>query len=307
MENTDNSFEEFFGAFEGEDGSQTDAAEETAETETSEEATEKVAEEAQDQPDGGETAEEVTEEEAEKDGAEGSDKGDGRDAQKFISVKYDKEMRQVSMEDAPEWIQKGMNYDRVKDQLEASRQSEQSLQAKLDEQQEYMEILTLISEKTKLPVGDLLEQMHVNAVKGPDQTEAEARALIRAEKAERQLKAKTDQQKQQEAAESEQSGRMQRELTEFRQQFPDVKLDDELAAKLRPDIQAGMSLTSAYLKQENARKDAEIASLKKEQETQQAAAAQNKKNRAKAPGSQRDSGGQRAKDAADDFFTAFEK
>lgn len=303
METMDNSFEEFFGAYEGEDGNQTDTVEETVETETTENVTEEVTDEAQDEPEGAETAGEVTEEEAEEDGAEGADKGDGGASEQKFTIKVNKETREVSYEDAPAWIQKGMDYDRVKGQLETSRQNEQALQAQLDEQREAMDILNMISEQTKTPMVELLEQLHINAVKKEGQSEAEVRAQIRADKLERQLKAKNEQQTKQQEAEDENANRVQRDIAEFRQQFPDVKLDEDLMAKLRPDIQAGMSLTSAYLKQENARKDAELAALRQKQ----AADAQNKKNRSKAPGSQRDSGGQRTRDAFDDFFDAFEK
>jgi hypothetical protein len=62
-------------------------------------------------------------------------------------------------------------------------------------------------------------------------------------------------------------------------------------------------MTAAYLKMENARLKAEAEAQKQKD----AAAAQSKKNRSKAPGSQRDSGGQRVKSAEDDFFAAFER
>ena len=78
---------------------------------------------------------------------------------------------------------------------------------------------------------------------------------------------------------------------------------DEQIEKMRPDVQNGLSMTAAYLKMENARLKAEAEAQKQKD----AAAAQIKKNRAKAPGSQRDSGGQRTKTAEDDFFAAFEK
>ena len=49
--------------------------------------------------------------------------------------------------------------------------------------------------------------------------------------------------------------------------------------------------------------DARFAELEK----QLAADKQNKKNKAKAVGSQNDSGGRRSRSAEDDFFAAFEK
>lgn len=295
----DENFEDFFGAFEGNDGNQTEPQEETTEVETSENTQEEQpqepsrdTEEVEGGDDSGETAGEVTNEEAEEATAEVAEKPQEESTPAFISVKYDKETRQVSMEDAPGWIQKGMNYDRVK--------------AKLDAQQETMDLLSVISEKVGVPVDKLLDELHVNAVKGTGKTETEARAIIKAEKLERQLQAQSAK-KADEAQPSAEVSRGQRELAEFRKVFPDVNLDAELVEKIRPDIQAGMSLTSAYLKQENARLKAETARLAQEQQRKEAAAAQNRKNQRSAPGSQQDSGGKRQKDDFDDFFAAFEK
>lgn len=296
----DENFEDFFGAFEGDDGNQTEPQEETAEVETSETAPEEQpqepsqdTQEAKDGGDSGETAGEVTNSEAEEATAEAAEKPHEESTPSFISVKYDKETRQVSMEDAPGWIQKGMNYDRVK--------------AKLDAQQETMDLLSVISEKVGVPVDKLLDELHVNAVKGTGKTEAEARAIIKAEKLERQLQAQQSAKKAEETQPGADLSRGQRELAEFRKAFPDVNLDTELVEKIRPDIQAGMSLTSAYLKQENARLKAEAEKLAQEQRRKEAAAAQNLKNQRSAPGSQQDSGGKRQKDDFDDFFAAFEK
>lgn len=299
MEIMDTSYDEFFDAFEGGDGNQTGTTEDVEEAEN----TEETAEEVQDEPENDETAGEVTEGSAEKDGVEGNDKGDGGGSEQKFTIKVNKQDMELTLPQMTEYAQKGADYDRVKGQLEASRQNEQALQTKLGEQQEAMDILNMISEQTGTPMAELLEQLHINAVKKDGQTDAEVKAQIRADKLERQLKAKNEQQTQQKVAEDEAATRMQREVADFRKQFPDVQLTEELASKLKPDIQAGMSITSAYLKMENARKDAELAALKR----QQAADAQNNRNRSKAPGSQRDSGGQRGRDEFDDFFDAFEK
>ena len=66
------------------------------------------------------------------------------------------------------------------------------------------------------------------------------------------------------------------------------------------DIQSGMSLSNAYRKQEAAKKDAEIAELKRQLEAEK----QNKRNRSNSPGSQRDSGGRRMTSDHDKFEQA---
>lgn len=304
MDNMDTSFDEFFDAFDGgDDGNQTDTVEEVEETEPAEETTEEPGGEAQEEPESDEPAEEVTEEEAEEGGAEGDDKAEKNDPEQKFTIKVNKESREVGITEMTELAQKGADYDRVKGQLESERQSRQELQAKFDEQQETMEILNMVSEATGKPISELLEHLHVAAVKKEGQTDAEVKAQIRAEKAERKLKASQEQQAKQQTAAEENATRAQREIAEFREQFPDAQLTKEVLDKLMPDVQKGMSLTNAYLKYENARLAAEI----RERELKEAAAAQNKRNRAKSPGSQKDVGGKHTHDAYDDFFGAFEK
>lgn len=309
MEDMDTSMEEFFGAFEGADGNQTDTNEEDTGSESTEDTEEEEpTQEPQEDADSGDSPEGEVSQESEETPAEASDEaGNGNTEQKFV-VKVNSEMREVSYEDAPAWIQKGMDYDRVKGQLETERQTSQDLQSKLDQQQEYLDTLDIVAKAANIPVTELLERLHVNAVKKEGQTEAEVRAQLRAEKLEKQLntqKAQADKaapeakQPEEDPAEA----RMQRELQEFKKTFPDVKIDEKLAEKLGPEIRNGLSLTSAYLKLENARLKAEA----EQQRQKEAAAAKNRENRAKAPGSQRDSGGQRTKTATDDFFAAFEK
>lgn len=303
MENMDTSMDEFFDAFEGADGNQTDTEEVTTENDTAETEVEKSVPEGEESSESAETAEEESNQEADKDGAEGKPEPESEDSEQKFVVKVNKETREVSYQDAPAWIQKGMDYDRVKGQLETEQQTNQSLTDQLAQQQEYMDTLKLVSEASNIPIPELLERLHVNAIKKEGQTEAEVRAQIRADKLERQLKAQTTKQEEKKQEDDRSNARMERELREFRAAFPDVKVDEALAEKLGPDIRAGMSLTSAYLKAENQRLQAEM----QQQKQKEAAAAKNRENRKKAPGSQRDSGGQRMKTAEDDFFTAFEK
>lgn len=235
-------------------------------------------------------------------GEQEPDKPNLENGQQFISVKYDGEARNISLEDAPGLIQKGMNYDRMQERLDSADQEKQTLQGKLDEQAQILDTLELIAQTVGTSVPEMLEQLHVNAVKGTGKTEAEARAIIRADKLERQLKNREKAQGKEDSQDDAKVEQVTRELADFRKQFPEVKLDSpELVERLRPYIQSGMSLTSAYLKQENERQAAEIVRLQQEQAQKQAAQEQNKKNRAKAPGSMQDSGGGRTKDLADLF------
>lgn len=309
----DNSYDEFFDAFEGvfesDDGNQTDGFEDTGEVEdqedTQQETGEESGQEAQGEPDSGETTDEVTNQEAGEAAAEGKPGSEEPNTEQKFTIKVNKETREVGLQEITELAQKGADYDRTKGQLETSRQNEQALQAELDKQKPYMDVLTTAAEAAGIPVDQFLEQVQVNLLMGKGMTEKEAKAEIRALRAEQQVKAMTAQKPKEQEREKSTDGpdRAQTEIAEFAKNFPDVHLTEEQVNKLMPDVQAGMSLTNAYLKMENARLAAELA----EQQRKESAAAQNRKNRSRAVGSQRDSGAQNHRTAEDDFFDAFEK
>ena len=310
MEN-DISYDAFFDAFDGAetgDGNQTDGIEYTEEVEKQDDTQQGTGKEsvheAQDEPDSGETTGEVTNQKAEEVAEEGKPEPENPAAEQKFTIKVNKETREVGLQEITELAQKGADYDRTKSQLETSRQNEQALQAELDKQKPYMEVLTAASEAAGIPVDKFIEQVQVNLLMGQGMTEKEAKAEIRALRAEQQIKAMTEQKpKEQEPEKDGGSDRAQTEIAEFAKNFPDVHLTEEQVNKLMPDVQAGMSLTNAYLKMENARLAAELA----EKQRKDAAADQNRKNRARAAGSQRDSGAQNHRTAEDDFFAEFEK
>ena len=313
MDTMDTNFDDFFGAFEGADGNQTDTddtgdtaadTEEPADTADTEEDTE-PAEEPADAEDS-EPAETDTDDDAEKDAEDGKEEPGQPDPNQKFTIKVNKETREVSLTEMTELAQKGADYDRVKGQLDTIRQNEQSLQTRINEQKPFMDFLEMAAEQTGTPISDLVHSLHKNLLmSSKGMSDAEAEAEIRAIMAEKQVKDLTAQQAEAEkkpAAEDPQA-RMQRDIEEFRKEFPDVELTTDQIKKMGPDIRNGMSMVTAYRNMRNAEKDAEIAELKRQLEAEK----QNKKNRAKTPGSQRDSGGQRTKDAFDGFFDAFEK
>ncbi len=308
-ETMDTNFDDFFGTFDDGDGYQTDSAEDsTAEAveDTSEDTAEKQDSEAAEDSESGETNEDVNNQDAEEVAAESKQEDEKPISEQKFVVKVNKETREVSYQDAPAWIQKGMDYDRVKGQLESEQTRSNELQTKLDEQKSVMDILESAAENSGLEIPQLLNHVRKSMLMGQGMSEKEAEAEIRAQDAERRAKAMTEQKSTpvaKEPAEEPKDNRAQREVDEFIRNFPGVTLSDEQIEKMRPDVQNGMSMTAAYLKMENVRLKAEAEAQKQKD----AAAAQIKKNRAKAPGSQQDSGGQRTKTAEDDFFVAFEK
>jgi regulator of replication initiation timing len=163
-----------------------------------------------------------------------------------------------------------------------------------------MDIMNQIAQSSKKTVEELAKQMYINFRKSAGVSEDAAALELENAQLKKQVDAgKSDAQGDKDSADTQERAR--KEFAEFRQLHPDVALTDALVAKLKPDVRKGMSLANAYQKMVNEQKAAELA----EQERKAKAEAQNKKNRAAAPGSQQDSGGRRQKSGFDDFFAQF--
>lgn len=297
MENEGMDFEEFFSAYDApgeDDGNQTDP-------ETVEEETDGSTQEAEESPETGEKSSEGSTPEQEKKPDEGTPET-APEPQKF-TIKVNKGTREVELPEMTELAQKGADYDRVKGQLETSRTNEANLQKTVDEQSPIMEVLQLAAKDAGVDVAELVDSIHVGLLKGKGMTEAEARAEIRAAKAEKAVNDLKNKPAQENPETDSNQERAKREIAEFQATFPGVQLNQETLDKLAPDVQNGMTLTSAYLKMENARLTAELAEQKRALEAEK----QNQKNRRQAAPGQNDSGGGREKDAFEEFFTAFEK
>lgn len=291
VETTDSEYEEFEAAFDGDDGYQTDTEEQTDET-TQETEGGDTGTEATDSEDPGE------EDPAGDDGGEQNPPGE----ETSFTLRVNKEDKVVTREEMFTLAQKGMDYDRVKEQLTERDATITQLQQKLDGSQPTMDMLEMISAETGVDIPQLLDQMHIHMRMQKGESEAEAKANIRAIKAERKLAAQ-EKAKEQKPAKPDNKAKAEQELTDFRNRFPGVQLDEKMLEAIKPDVLKGMSLADAYQKQQLAQKDAEIAELKRHV----AAAEQNRKNRAKSPGSQKDAGGKNTKSGEDDFFAAFER
>ena len=294
MEETmDSGYEEFVSAFDG-DGNQTVTTQESG-AETEEQAGTEQNEAPAEEGTGGTPAEET--------GGEPKPDGepDNPGAEQTFTIKVNKEERSVGLAEMTALAQKGADYDRVKEQHTADQQTIQDLRTQLDGQKDVMEIMGILAEKTGTPLNDLAEMLYVSYRKGAGSTETEAKLELQNARLQKGLNAAAaEKDKQKEAAESSQN-RAQREVEEFRRSYPEVEFTDELVSKLTPDVQAGMTLLSAYQKYETAQKEARIAEL----ERQLAAEKKNRENRSSSPGSQKDSGGQRGKSDFDDFLSAF--
>lgn len=286
----DEGFEDFAAAFGDEDGNQTEEI-----TEGTEEVTETTPETDPAEESEGEGQDEDPEDGSTEDGEEDPP----APQETSFTIRVNKEDRTVNREEMFSLAQKGADYDRVKGQVAERDKTITELTAQIEGSKESLEMLSLISESVGKPIPELLETLHVSLRMKNGETEAEAKANIRAIKAERQVSAaKAAQQKQAEKPDGK--ARAEKEVADFHNRFPGVELTEDLCNELTEDVRKGMTIADAYQKRELARKDAEIAELKK----QMAADKQNKKNKAKAVGSQTDSGGRRSRSDYESFEAA---
>ena len=306
MEENTNDFEEFAAAFNdgyqtGEEEQQENSETETQDAETSEEGSQSASEgpdsEQTDDPDVEHT----------EDG-NGQEKPQEPPQEQKFAIKVNKESREVGLSEMTELAQKGADYDRVKGQLATARDELEKVKAQFEESRKISELLKRIAEDIGVPEEDMLRRVHINWRMNKGESEKEAIAHIESENAKRELNELKERQNQEKANSDSVQERASREIAEFRKEYPDVELTNELVEKLMPDVQGGTSLTNAYRKIEAARKDEEANALRAEIEKLQRqlkAEQQNKKNRSNSPGSQTDAGGRNAKSDFDEFAEAF--
>lgn len=298
MENEEMNFDAFMEAS-SDDGNQTET-EEKAEVGEEAEVASGNADGGEPSPASGEEPNPEGEDKGnDKDGTEGSQKPNT--AQTY-TIKVNKEERNVSLEEMTALAQKGADYDRVKGQVEERESTISDLQGKLDKQQAILDVLQMIAGKDGGDLSQLTENLYVNFRKSQGGSEDAARAELKNASLEKELAATKAKQAEEQKQESEDQNRAQREVEEFRKEYPDVELTDELVDKLLPDVQGGMPLSAAYRKMERSQQAEKIAEL----ERKLAAEQKNAKNRRSSPGSQQDSGGKSSKGQFDDFLAAFD-
>lgn len=304
MGNESIDYEAFFSAMgdtESDGGNQTEP---DTETEEAEQRTDSEQQQAQEDTEGGEESAEESTPNAEENASEKAPAADGKqnEPQKF-TIKYNHETREVDLPEMTALAQKGADYDRIRGKLEEAQAGQAALQKTVDEQAPVLEVLQLAAKDAGVDVADLVETIHVGLLKGRGMTEAEAKAEIRAAKAEKAMNDLKNKPASEETQEDPNQERAKREIAEFQAAFPDVSLNQETLDKLAPDVQGGMTLTSAYLKLENSRLKTELAESQRKLEAEK----QNQRNKQKAAPGQTDSGGGRSRDSFDDFFDAFER
>lgn len=201
-------------------------------------------------------------------------------AEPFLTVRYDKEDRNLSQEEAKEYAQKGMNYDRLQgkyDDLNSridrlAKMNDLSVDeflSKLDEtQMEFMVSNELDSLKEQYPdtAEEVLRELASNRIKGNIESRQNH------EKAE---------------AEAQKEAEAQRQITNFLREYPDVS-PDNVDQKVFDYIDQGYTLLEAYEKWQR-------------ESPQAKAEKQNEANKKRSLGSTTNAG----KQDTDDFLSGF--
>jgi uncharacterized protein YoaH (UPF0181 family) len=184
-----------------------------------------------------------------------------------IKVKYNGEEREVSNEDIPTYVQKGMNYDHVKEELDRYRAREKELSA-LDE----------IAKANGMTAGEYLNKIGT-ALREAKITELTDKGMSREEAVEliqlREMRASAERNKQ-----TVDTAEQRKEA--FKQFFKDNPSVTSLPNEVLKEVANGKDLNSAW---NDYQRDAEIKQLKEDNaklKKQAEISAQNEKNIASA-------------------------
>lgn len=183
--------------------------------------------------------------------------------------------------------QKGMDYDRI-------RQQRDDLQQFRSQHEDVISDLGRIAQQFGMEPAALLNSMETNLLRQQGKTQAEAEAILRANKADRQIQAQQQAQKQQEAVQR----RQQEDMQEFIRRYPNMDYKT-IPASVWEAVKGGETLVNAYSRYEMQQLKAENQRLQQ----QIAAQTQNTKNKQTSLGSMR-SGASTPK--IDDFLEGFD-
>lgn len=201
------------------------------------------------------------------------------DQPELFELKFLGETKQYTRDEMTTLAQKGMNHDRIlqqRDELQQFRTANEHLVTDLDR----------IAQQFGMKPADLLSSMEANLLRQQGKTQAEAEAIIRADRANRQLQTyKTQEQRIQEQQRAVQE-RQQRDVQEFVQKYPNMDYKT-IPASVWQDVHKGESLVNAYGKYEMQQLRAENQRLQQ----QIAAKAQNEKNKQNSLGSMQSGSG----------------
>lgn len=155
--------------------------------------------------------------------------------QNYFEIKYNKEPVKVSYDEAPTYIQKGMNYDKLQEKY-------QSLES--DPRLSFVETLAssygMTVDQYMEAVQEQQEQARLNELVEQNIPEEYAREMLENRKFREQFEA--------ERQAKEEGQRFEQEANELFQEFPDLKPDQIPAEVWQLKEQRGLTLLDAYLR-----------------------------------------------------------
>lgn len=231
-------------------------------------------------------------EEKQDSGESGRESGNQGEGEEHFSLKVNGNTYQVPREKMTELAQKGMDYDRVRQQRDAARAFQQ-------ENESTIASLKALAESVSpgMTISDLIDRMRVNMLVAQDVPEAVATERVARENAERMLREKSDA----ESAEATKKERVNAEIRDFQAKYPGVDVSEREIREMSGDLAAGMSFVEAYQKRQLQEKESALESLRRQLEAEK----KNNQNRASSPGSQSDAGSPKTSNAFDEFIGAF--
>lgn len=231
-------------------------------------------------------------EEKQDSGESGRESGNQGEGEEQFSLKVNGNTYQVPREKMTELAQKGMDYDRVRQQRDAARAFQQENESKIASLKALAE-----SVSPGMTISDLIDRMRVNMLVAQDVPEAVATERVARENAERMLREKSDA----ESAEATKKERVNAEIRDFQAKYPGVDVSEREIREMSGDLAAGMSFVEAYQKRQLQEKESALESLRRQLEAEK----KNNQNRASSPGSQSDAGSPKTSNAFDEFIGAF--
>lgn len=242
-----------------------------------------------------EGGEEPAEEEATKEQAQSEDAQEQPPEQDTVpswNVKHMGEERSLSVKDiTPELLQKGLDYDRVRD--------------KYDEAKPMLEMFGQFAQKANMTVPEYLRYIRAETMRAQGMSEEEAKRTVELEDREAAVAAKETQAQAETQVQEEAQRKRESDIANFSKAFPDVFEKAREDPKVIPqsvwdDVGNGMSLTAAYSKYAVAQAEAQARAAKEQAET----AGKNRANAQRATGSMCSAGGDVK--SADPFLDGFE-
>lgn len=215
-------------------------------------------------------------------------------------IKHMDRRETISADDprVPELLQKGSDYDRVREQRDAARQQ-------LAEAAPALALVKDLAGKAGLSVEAFARQLRVEAKKSEGMTPEEAARAVTLDEREAAVAA-AEQRRAEAAREGEQrSARIRADIDDFKRAFPDVYAKSKgdpkgaIPESVWRDVDAGMPLVAAYSKYAVETANAALAAEK----ARTATATQNATNAARTTGSMRSAGSDAHN--KDDFLAAF--